>query len=68
MQERYLRLGDLKMTFRSAVTVTIIASTFAFAGSANAQFGGVNFPTLTWSDDYKPADRNKQVVLKDVKE
>ncbi|MEP6065847.1 MAG: hypothetical protein ABJ246_08420 [Paracoccaceae bacterium] len=56
------------MTFRSAVTVTIFASTFAFAGSANAQFGGVNFPTLTWSDDYKPADRNKQVVLKDVKE
>lgn len=55
------------MTIRSIVKVAIIASTFTFAGAANAQFGGVHIPTLTWSGDYKSTDHGKQVVIKDVK-
>ncbi len=56
------------MSIRSIVTVTIIAGSLAFAGTANAQFGGISFPTLTWSDDYKSSDRTKQIIVKESKE
>lgn len=46
------------MHIRYIASIITLSATIAFAGSAQAQYGDVSFPTITFADEFKTSGKS----------